>query len=113
MKKSTQLWTILFAFLFGQLIQLVTNAMAHNLYVSDPVMMCITVAIVTVALVIITAMFTLMGEPQQTPNGIGRPVTGGAHRKVLPIIMDKRPPFDTDPEDIDKIDKEIAKETLK
>lgn len=113
MKKSTQLWTILFAFVFGQLIQLVTNAMAHYLFVSDPVMMCITVAIVTVALVIMTAVFTLMGDDVQSAH-VTRPKSGGAHNVVLPVgIFGKRPPLDTDPEDIDEIDKNNSMEALK
>lgn len=109
MKKRIQLWTILFAFLFGQLIQLVTNAMAHYLYVSDPVVMCVTVGIVTVTLVIITAMFTLMDEPRES-NATHRSASTGAHSRVFPIFMEKRPPLDTDPEDIDAIDKALAKE---
>ena len=109
MKKSTQLWTILFAFLFGQLIQLVTNAMAHYLYVSDPVMMCIAVAIVTVALVILTAVFTLM-DAEQKSNHV-RPQQNNSPKSVIPpIFIDQRKPLDTDPEDVDKIDKMLAKE---
>lgn len=110
--KRQHLWTILTAFLFGQGIQLVTIAISHYLYVSDPVMMCIAVAIVTVALVILTAVFTLMdAEPKS--NHV-RPQQNNSPKSVIPpIFIDQRKPLDTDPEDVDKIDKMLAKETTK
>lgn len=109
--KKTQLWTVLFAFLFGQLIQLVTNAMAHYLYVSDPVTMCITVGIVTVALVVVTAMFTLM-QPQENydPAHTHRQKRDKDAPLIPPIFMDKRAPLDTDPIDIDEEDENTRKE---
>lgn len=114
MKKNIYLWTVLFAFLFGQAIQLVTNAMAHYLYVSDPVMMCITVGIVTVVLVALTAIFTLM----DAPNGVHEPSRPYQRQynddaTIIPPIFfnnNKRKPLDTDQEDIDEIDKNNAKE---
>ena len=108
MKKSTQLWTILFAFLFGQLIQLVTVALAHYMYISDPVAVCITVGILTVAVVVLSSIITLMGSEQ---IGAQHTVKTKPRNVVLPISFDKRPPLDTDPEDIDKIDKNLAKES--
>lgn len=114
MKKNLYLWTVLFAFLFGQVIQLVTNAMAHYLYVSDPVMMCIAVGIVTVALVILTAAFTLMDEKTAAhePSRPYRRQYNDDATIIPPIFFNnnKRKPLDTDPEDIDDIDKNIAKE---
>lgn len=109
--KKTQLWTVLFAFLFGQLIQLVTNAMAHYLYVSDPVTMCITVGIVTVALVVLTAVFTLM-PPQEDydPAHTRRQKNDKIADIIPPIFMDKRAPLDTDPIDIDEEDESVRKE---
>jgi hypothetical protein len=107
--KRQNLWTILFAFLFGQGIQLLTNAVAHYLYVSDPVMLCITVAVVTIALVILTAVFTLMDS--EKGSNLERPQTRSTNANIIPpIFMDRRPPLDTDPEDIDDIDKNIRKE---
>ena len=110
--KRQHLWTILIAFLFGQGIQLVTIAIAHYLYVSDPVMLCIAVAIVTVALVILTAVFTLM-DTEPKSNHV-RPQMNNSPKSVIPpIFIDQRKPLDTDPEDIDEIDKMLAKETTK
>lgn len=117
MKKTTQLWVILFAFLFGQLIQLVTNAMAQYLYVSDPVIMCLTVGIVTVALAVTTSIFTLMDTEKQ-------PMTYAQHvqrnsdgfNKVIPKVFApgaKRPPLDTDPVDITAEDEAVRKEENK
>lgn len=115
--KRQNLWTILIAFLFGQGIQLVTISIAHYLYVSDPVMLCIAVAIVTVALVILTAVFTLMDEKpaaHQPSRPYRRQYNDDA--TIIPPIFfnnEKRKPLDTDPEDIDEIDKMLAKETTK
>lgn len=111
MKKNIYLWTVLFAFLFGQAIQLVTNAMAHYLYVSDPVMMCITVGIVTVVLVTLTSMFTLMGAPQNAEHARIRPRGNDFSDVIPPVFVNaKRQPLDADPENIDEIDENIAKE---
>ena len=106
--KRQNLWTILIAFLFGQLIQLVTIALSRYLYISDPVMVCITVGIMTTALVVLTAVFTLMDQiTAQEPAHMApqKPVVSG-----LKPIFNKRPVYDTDPEDIDEVDRNIAKE---
>ena len=111
MKKSTRLWTIMFAFLFGQAIQLVTIALAHYLYVSDPVMLCIAVAIVTVALVVMTAIFTLMDSNNEYPvNGLHQRPGKDINRKTVEAILagEPRPMLDTDEEDIDEIDRNNA-----
>lgn len=109
--KRQNLWTILIAFLFGQLIQLVTVALSHYLYVSDPVMVCIAVAVMTTALVIITAVFTLMDTT--VINAAHAPMHPRQNTASIipPIFMDKRKPFDIDAEDIDEIDKNTTKET--
>ena len=111
MQKRKNLYVILFAFLFGQMVQLVTNALAHYLYVSDPVMLCITTAIITVALVVLTAVFTLMDNPNYSE---------GAHTAMRPggRFPVKRPPLNAEKtdlsgipeEDIDKIDINIFEE---
>lgn len=109
--KKMQLWITMFAFLFGQLIQLVTNAMAHYLYVSDPVTMCITVGIVTVALVVLTAVFTLMPpQADYDPAHTRRQKNDKIADIIPPIFMDKRAPLDTDPIDIDVEDENTRKE---
>lgn len=108
MKKN--LWMVLFAFLFGQMVQLVTNALAHYLYVSDPVMLCVTIAIVTVALVVMTAVFTLMDNKEQPINGLHQAKPGRTDPTIVKPIFSKnwRPPLDTNQEDIDEIDKNNA-----
>lgn len=111
--KKGNLWTVLFAFCFGQAIQLVTNAMAHYLYVSDPVMMCITVGIVTVALVILTAIFTLMGEQPEGEHTMAFSAKRETFSDVIPPIFRdwrKRPSLDTDGIDITEEDDNIRKE---
>ena len=109
MKKN--LWMILFAFLFGQTVQLVTNALAHYLYVSDPVMLCVTIAIVTVALVVMTAVFTLMDAPDKAEHITARP--GRRSTVTVPAIMNGLKPNLTDipPEDIDEIDINLFEDT--
>ena len=109
---------ILFAFMFGQGIQLVTVALSRYLWISDPVMVCIVVAIMTTALVILTAVFTLMDEDGKFDVPKERP---GAKHKALKIASGispisfgaKRPPLDTDPEDIDEVDINLFKEAEK
>ena len=106
--RRQNLWAILIAFLFGQLIQLVTIALSRYLYISDPVMVCITVGIMTTALVVLTAVFTLMDQmAAQEPAHMApqKPVVPG-----LKPILNKRPIYDTDPEDIDEIDKNNTEE---
>ena len=105
MKNRKNLFVVVFAFLFGQAIQLVTNALAHYLYVSDPVMLCITTAIITVALVVMTAVFTLMDTPNdKAEHTSARP--GRRSTVTVPTIMNGMKPnlADIPPEDIDKID---------
>ena len=67
MKKEILIWIGVFTFVLGQIIQLITCSMAHYLYVSDPVMMCVTVGIVTSALVVLTVLFTLMAPKMEEP----------------------------------------------
>ena len=117
MKKRTQLWIILFAFLFGQLIQLLTCAMAQYLYVSDPVMMCATVGIVTVILAVTTSVFTLMNteEEKVTYSQAKHRQSDGMNRVIKPIFKNAREglPLDTDSIDITKEDENIRKENEK
>jgi len=105
--KRENLWKILLAFLMGQAIQLVTIALSRYLYISDPTMVCIAVAIMTTALVVLSAIFTLMEQITEHEPGhmaTKRPVSG-----MKPVFY-KRPVFDTDPEDIDEIDANVANE---
>ena len=105
--KQQNLWTILIAFLFGQLIQLVTVSMAHYLYVSDPVMVCIAVGIMTTAVVVLSSVFTLMengtGEHRKRQTGINA---------LHPVYYGKRPPLDTEPENVDEIDAQRVRDML-
>lgn len=106
--RRQNLWKILMAFLFGQLIQLITVALSRYMYISDPVFVCITVGIMTTALVVMTAIFTLMdqaAENEPAHMAPSKPVVPG-----LKPIFNKRPVYDTDPEDIDEIDKNNAKD---
>lgn len=112
--KKLNLWAILIAFLLGQLIQLVTIALSRYLYISDPVMVCIAVAIMTTALVVLTAAFTLMGDkPDPTINGAHyKPTQSNINSTAIKAIFgkDRRPPLDVDREDIDEIDANTANE---
>ena len=112
--KKLDLWAILFAFLFGQAIQLVTIALAHYLYVSDPVMLCIAVGIVTVALVVMTAIFTLMdiNNNEYPVNGLHQRSVNNINQKTVKAILagERRPMLDTDEEDIDEIDRNNAED---
>lgn len=110
MQKRKNLYVILFAFLFGQAIQLVTNALAHYLYVSDPVMLCITTAIITVALVVLTAVFTLMDSPgiKEGEHTVMRP--GGRYPiKNHPMNEEKTDLRDIPEENVDEIDINLFK----
>lgn len=106
--KQQNLLSILLAFLIGQAIQLVTVALGRYLYVSDIVVVCIAVAIMTTAVVVLSSVFTVMENSVQ-----------GAHRKTFgpnplrPVSYAKRPALDTDPEDIDEIDKNMVKDLFK
>lgn len=114
MKKRTTLWIGLFAFVFGQLIQIITNAMAHYLYMSDPVLMCVTVGIVTVALVVMTAVFTLMEPDAKTEKTFSRHTKPEDFSDIIPPIFrnwKERPPLDTDPIDITEEDENVMDET--
>jgi len=110
--KKINLWAVLLAFLMGQAIQLVTISLSRYLYVSDPVMVCIAVAIMTTSLVVLTAIFTLMDkESEYTINGVhARPAQNTAPTTKAVFRKDWRPPLDTDEEDIDEIDKNNAEE---
>lgn len=112
--KKLNLWAVLLAFLFGQAIQLVTIALSRYLYISDPVMVCITVGIMTTALVVLTAIFTLMDrEPENPINGAHyRPAPNNANTAAIKAIFRKdwRPPLDVEKEDIDEIDANNANE---
>jgi len=107
--KQQNLFSILLAFLIGQAIQLVTVALGRYLYVSDIVVVCIAVAIMTSAVVVLSSVFTTM------ENG----VAGSHARKTFgpnplrPVSYAKRPALDTDPEDIDEIDKNTVKDLFK
>lgn len=106
--RRQNLWAIFIAFLLGQLIQLVTVALSRYMYISDPVFVCITVAIMTVALVVLASIFTLMDQAAEN-----EPAHAAPPRRVIPglkPIYNKRPVYDTDPEDIDEIDKNNAEE---
>lgn len=106
MKKETVVWIGILTFAIGQLIQLVTNAMAHYLYVSDPVMMCITVGIVTVALVVLTAIFTLMEPERAETKPFKRHQKKDDFADVIPPIFRnwKEHPIDEDAEAITEAD---------
>ena len=104
MQKRKNLYVILFAFLFGQAIQLVTNALAHYLYVSDPVMLCITTAIITVALVVLTAVFTLMDNDSLKEGEHAAMRPGGRY----PI---KKQPLNAEKTDLSRIQEEKVEET--
>lgn len=112
--KKINLWTVLLAFAMGQAIQLVTVALSRYLYISDPVMVCIAVAIMTTALVVLTAIFTLMDrEPEYPINGVhARPAQENVNTTAIKAIFgkDRRPPLDVDKEDIDAIDANVANE---
>lgn len=112
--KKTQLWTVLFAFVFGQLIQLVTNAMAHYLYVSDPVMMCLTVGVVTVALVVLTAIFVAMPQEKidYSPAHTYKSKRDDIGSVIPPIFRNwkEKPALESDHIDITEEDETIRKE---
>lgn len=112
--RRQNLWTVLLAFLFGQAIQLVSIALSRYLYISDPVVVCITVAIMTTALVVLTAVFTLMDKENENPiNGAHyRPAQNNVNSAAIKATFRKdwRPPLDVDKEDIDEIDENNAKE---
>lgn len=106
--RRQNLWAIFIAFLFGQLIQLVTIALSRYMYISDPTMVCISVGIMTTALVVLTSIFTLMDQAaENSPAHMApsKPVVPG-----LKPILNKRPIYDTDPENIDEVDRNNAKE---
>lgn len=104
MQKRKNLYVILFAFLFGQTIQLVTNALAHYLYVSDPVMLCITTAVITVSLVVLTAVFTLMDNDS---------FKEGEHTAMRPSgrFPIKNQPLNAEKTDLSRVPEEKVEET--
>lgn len=106
--RRQNLWAIFIAFTLGQLIQLVTIALSRYMYISDPTMVCIAVGIMTTALVVLASIFTLMdqiAENEPAHMAPRKPVVPG-----LKPIYNKRPIYDTDPEDIDEIDRNNAQE---
>ena len=112
--KHPNLVGLFLAFSAGQVIQLLTNAMAHNLYVSDPPLLCLTVGIVATVVVVLAAVFTLMEKEDgmQTAAHTKRPKDDDFSDIIPPIFSreKRRPLLDTDPIDIDEIDKNLAKE---
>lgn len=106
--RRQNLWAIFIAFLFGQLIQLVTIALSRYMYISDPTMVCIAVGIMTTALVVLASIFTMMD--QATEN---EPAHMAPSKRAVPglkTVSYKRPIYDTDPEDIDEVDRNNAEE---
>lgn len=111
--KRENLWKILLAFLMGQAIQLVTIALSNYLYISDPAMVCIAVAIMTTALVVLTAIFTLMDSTEQDIGShYAKPDEKNVNYKAVKRMLEDRKPrvYAADPEDIDEIDANVANE---
>lgn len=116
--KHPNLIGLFIAFTAGQVIQLLTCAMAHNLYVSDPVLMCLTVGVVATVVVILASIFTMMenGEKMEDSAMHTAKLKRDDIGELIPPIFfnnNKRKPLDTDPEDIDEIDRSTAKAVKK
>lgn len=110
--KRENLWKILLAFLMGQAIQLVTIALSNYLYISDPAMVCIAVAIMTTALVVLTAIFTLMDSNDDVGEHYAEPIKGSVNYDAVKRMLENRKSciHKTDEEDIDEIDANVAGE---
>lgn len=112
--KHPNLIGLFLAFSAGQLIQLLTNAVAHNLYVSDPVLLCLTVGIAVTVMVVLASMFTLMEKStQQGTFAHERREKEDTFLDIIPPIFSpkpRRPKLDTNPENIDEIDLNLSKE---
>ena len=117
MKKNKELIVMLTAFLVGQLFQLLFIAVTTRLYVAYPVRWCISAGFITALLVGTTMFVTVLvtsasGEHTAETKKPDRatPYVPEEERKIKALFAAKRPPLDTDPEDIDEIDESIAEE---
>ena len=117
MKKNKELIVMLTAFLVGQLFQLLFIAVATRLYVAYPVRWCVAAGFITSLLVGMTmlvtmAVITTEGEHTAEPKKTDRatPYVPDEDKKIKALFLSKRPIYDTDEEDIDEIDNNLAKE---
>lgn len=117
MKKNKELIVMLTAFLVGQLFQLLFIAVATRLYVTYPVRWCVSAGFITALLVGLTMFVTVAvigsaGEhtAEQKKPDRATPFVPDEDKKSKALFLSKRPPLDTDKEDIDEIDNNLAKE---
>jgi len=118
MKKHKELVIMLTAFLVGQLIQMLFIAVATNLYVAYPVRWCVSAGMITALLVVATVVVTVgvIGtEGEHTAEEPKKSTYATPHipdedDKIRDLFKRPRLPLETEPEDIDEIDKNIAKE---
>jgi len=119
MKRVTALWwAIMVAFAIGEAIILVTLAVCQTMYVSDPLMICLLVGGITFGIALISSGVTVK-ESTVTSYDLVKYVNTDETKDttadvIKPILKkEKRPPLDTDPEDIDKVDELLRKENTR
>lgn len=119
MKRVSALWwTVMAAFAIGEIIILATLAVCQTLYVSDPLTICLLVGGISLAIALLVSGFTVR-ESSVTYSEYARYAAGAEHKDttsqvVKSIFKDNvRPPLDTDPEDIDKVDELLRKENAR
>lgn len=115
--KHPNLIGLFIAFMAGQAIQLLTCAMAHNLYVSDPVLMCVTVGVVATVVVILASIFTSMENESKETHSFHekKEKQDDNYADIIPAVFRdwrKRPALDTDPVNITEEDDNVRKENV-
>lgn len=104
MKKPSMLWwVVIIAFALGEGIVLTILAVCQTMYVSDPLLICGICAGITIVIAMLFSGFTVKSE------------SGHTYAEYVEIAANGkgtgRPPLDTDPEDITKIDELLRKES--
>lgn len=106
MKKPSMLWwVVIVAFALGEGIVLTILAVCQTMYVSDPLLICGICAGITLVIAMLFSGFTVKSE------------TGHTYAEYVEIAANGkktgRPPLDTDPEDINKVDELLRKENVR
>lgn len=106
MKKPSMLWwVVIIAFALGEGIVLAVLGVCQTMYVSDPLMICGLCAGITLVIALLFSGFTVKSESGHTYAEYVEIAAAGNEAD--------RPPLDTDPEDIDKVDELLRKENAR
>ena len=103
MKKPSMLWwVVIIAFALGEGIVLTILAVCQTMYVSDPLLICGICAGITIVIAMLFSGFTVKSDSGHTYAEYVEIASNGKRTG--------RPLLDTDPEDIDMVDKLLRKE---